>query len=64
MSGGGFHTRWNHPEADRIYPTPEWAAGQIRTGGHVYRRRIIVIEEWTEIKKRDLGREFRDWRGE
>ena len=40
MSGGGFHVRSRSPEVERIYPAEEWAAAEIRNGGHVYRRKV------------------------
>jgi hypothetical protein len=50
MSGGGFHIRSDSPEVERIYPAAEWAAGEMRNGGHVYRRRVVVVEEWVELR--------------
>jgi hypothetical protein len=49
MSGGGFHVRNTDPEIEQIYPVAQWIANEIRTRGRVYRRRVIVVEEWTEI---------------
>ena len=49
MSGGGFRLRRDNPEVERIYPTVEWAAAEIRLGGHVYRRRVVVVEDWVEL---------------
>jgi hypothetical protein len=49
MSGGGYHIRSIAPQVGRIFPTAEWIVGQIRTGGHVYRRRVIVVEDWEEV---------------
>jgi hypothetical protein len=51
MSGGGFHVRNNDDYIERIYPLKEWEANQIRSGAHVYRRRIKVIEDWQEVGK-------------
>ena len=49
MSGGGYHV-WNtEPYIERIYPLAlRIKAGQ-RFGGKVYTRKIIVLEEWTEV---------------
>lgn len=55
MSGGGYHIRWDDPEIERIYPTPKWAAHTIRTGGHVFRRRVIVVEDWEEMSAEDAA---------
>jgi hypothetical protein len=49
MSDGGFQVRSASPEVEKIYPTADWVAGQMRTGGHVYRRRVIVVGDWEEI---------------
>lgn len=51
MSGGGFEIRSADPAVERIYPTAEWIEHIRNRGGHVYQRRVIVIEDWTEIKK-------------
>lgn len=49
MSGGGFHVRNDEPEIEEIYPLAKWIPAQQRFGGKVYRRRIIVVEDWTEV---------------
>ena len=55
MSGGGFQVRWNDPEIEDIYPTPRWIENTIRTGGHVRRRRVIVVDDWTEVQAAPPG---------
>ena len=49
MSGGGMHVRCDEPEVERIYPLAEWIPHQQRFGGKVYRRQIIVVEDWAEV---------------
>ena len=49
MSGGGFQIRSDSPAVERIYPVAEWVNGEIRTGGHVFRRRVVVVEDWEEL---------------
>ena len=49
MSSGGFLTFNTSPEVEKIYPTDQKIANEIRTGGHVYRRRIAVVEDWEEV---------------
>lgn len=49
MSGGGMHVRNDDPEVERIYPVAEWIPHQQRHGGKVYRRRVIVVEDWEEV---------------
>jgi hypothetical protein len=48
MSGGGFHVRSESPAVERIYPAQDWMKAEVRSGGHVYRRRIVVAEDWEE----------------
>jgi hypothetical protein len=50
MSGGGFQIRNGHPDIERIYPLRDWIRAEIRSGGKIYRRTIVVIEDWTEVK--------------
>lgn len=49
MSGGGMHVRNDDPQVDRIYPLPLWVEHHQRFGGKVYRRTVIVIEDWREV---------------
>lgn len=50
MTDGGMHVRNPHPEIERIYPLQKWIEGQITVNrGHVYRRRVIILEDWTEV---------------
>lgn len=49
MSGGGFHIRSDDPEVEKIYPLAQWLPRQRRFGGHVYRRRVVVVEDWVEV---------------
>ncbi len=49
MSGGGMHIRCNDPLVERIYPLAEWLPAARRFGGHVYRRRIVILEDWEEV---------------
>lgn len=48
-SGGGYLTRNAAPEIERIYPVAEWVRDELGSGGHVFRRRIVVVEDWEEI---------------
>ena len=50
MSGGGMCVRNPHPDIDRIFPLAEWIDHHTRHGGKVYRRTVVVIEDWTEVK--------------
>jgi len=49
MSGGGYHV-WNtEPYIEEIYPLAQKIKAGQRFGGKVYRRRVIVVEDWTEV---------------
>ena len=48
MSDGG-HQIWNTaPYIEKIYPLAERIKAEVQNG-KVYRRRIVVVEEWAEI---------------
>ena len=49
MSGGGMQVRWKG--AERVYPLKDWIPAQQRFGGRVYQRKIIVVEDWTEVEE-------------
>lgn len=49
MSDGSMQVRNSDPELERIYPFERWVENQQRSGGTVYRRRIVVVEDWTEV---------------
>jgi len=44
-----MHVRNDDPEVERIYPLAEWLPAARRFGGHVYRRRIVILEDWEEV---------------
>ena len=49
MSGGGYHV-WNtEPYIEKIYPLEQRIKNGQQHGGHVYKRRVIVVEDWTEL---------------
>jgi hypothetical protein len=49
LTSGGYQT-WNtEPYIERIYPLAEKIEAVTRLRGKVYRRRIIVVEDWTEV---------------
>jgi hypothetical protein len=49
MSGGSMQVYNDHPDIERIYPVAKQVQHDQRTGGKVYRRRIIVVDDWEEI---------------
>lgn len=52
MSGGGYHTRADFPELERIAPLAQWIEHRyVIDETKVYRRRIIVVDDWTEVDR-------------
>lgn len=49
MSGGGVNVWPDDPELLDIYPLAKRIEHGKRHGGHVLRRRIIVIDDWEEL---------------
>jgi hypothetical protein len=48
FKGGGYQT-WNtEPYIEKIYPLADRIEDELQNG-KVYRRRIIVVEDWTEV---------------
>ena len=55
MSGGGYHV-WNtEPYVLRYCPLEQMIEMRQQDGGKVYRRRVIVVEDWTEISSAPRG---------
>ena len=48
-SGGGYLTRNPAPEIERIFPLADWIRAGQDNGGKVWRRRIIVVDDWEEV---------------
>lgn len=48
MAGGEFRTLTTTPRLEEIYPLAERIVDARRDHGKVYRRRVIVVEDWTE----------------
>jgi hypothetical protein len=51
MSSGAMTVRYDHPDIDRIFPLAEWIRTEQRFGGRVWRRRIIVVDDWEEVPR-------------
>lgn len=49
MSGGGVNVWPDDPELLDIYPLAKRIEHGKRHGGHVMRRRVIVIDDWEEL---------------
>lgn len=50
MPGGGMHIRAEGLE--RVYPLDQWIVDVQRQGAKVHRRRVLVVEDWTEVEQR------------
>lgn len=50
MPGGDMQVR-NHHEIEALYPLADWVSEHQRFGGKVYRRTVIVVEDWTEVER-------------
>jgi hypothetical protein len=48
-SSGGYLTMNGHPAIEAVYPMADRIRDGMRFGGHVYRRRIVTVEDWEEI---------------
>lgn len=53
MSGGSMHLRNDHPDIERIYPLTQRIPDHQRHGGRVFRRAVIVVEDWAEVSKEE-----------
>lgn len=51
MSGGSMQIRPTYPEVERVYPLAQWIPDHQRDGGKVYKRRVIVVDDWTEVPR-------------
>ena len=48
MGSGEMRVRYSDPRIERIYPLALWIEHQ-QSERKVYRRRVVVIEDWTEV---------------
>jgi hypothetical protein len=51
MAGGGMHVRKPHPVLDEMYPLADWIKQEQGNGARVYRRRVLVVEDWQEVSR-------------
>lgn len=49
LSGGSMEVRTNDPDVEKIYPVERWIENTKRHGRKVYRRVIIVVDDWKEV---------------
>lgn len=40
-----------YPEIEHVYPLAEWITDQQRHGGRIFKRRVIVVDDWTEVPR-------------
>lgn len=48
-SGGSWLVRSNDPELEKVYPTEQYVEHAKGNGMSVFRRRIIVVEDWMPV---------------
>jgi len=48
-AGGSMLIRNNAPDVERVYPLKTWVEHATRAGGRVFRRVVIVLEDWQEV---------------
>lgn len=53
MGGGGYRTWDTSPELEEIYPLAKHMEHMRRNGVKMYRRRIIVVDDWAEVAEPD-----------
>lgn len=49
MSGGGMHVRVSDPRVERVYPLALWIKHAHGNATQVYRRRVVVVEDWEVV---------------
>jgi hypothetical protein len=49
LAGGSMQVFPDDPEIEDVYPLARRIRAKQRFGGQVYRRRIIVVEDWDEV---------------
>jgi hypothetical protein len=50
MTSGEMRVRCADPAVQRVYPLAQWIKDQ-QQERKVYRRRVIVVEDWVEVPK-------------
>jgi hypothetical protein len=53
MAGGGMHLRNQDPRAGKVYPLQQWLRTQLRYEGRVFRRTVVVVDDWREVPDGD-----------
>lgn len=56
MPSGAMQVRNSEPLTEKVYPLADWIAHGQENGGKVYRRRIIVVDDWEEVPAADSPR--------
>lgn len=51
MTSGAMQVRADFPDLERIFPLAEWIRSEQRGGGKVYRRVVVVVEDWEEVER-------------
>ena len=50
-TSGAMLVRNSAPEVERVYPLEQWIPDQQQHGGRIFKRRVIVVEGWTEVPR-------------
>lgn len=50
-TSGAMLVRNSASEVERVYPLEQWIPDQQAHGGRIFKRRVIVVEGWTEIPR-------------
>ncbi|EOD66885.1 hypothetical protein [Amycolatopsis vancoresmycina] len=50
-TSGAMLVRNPAPEVERVYPLTQWIQDQQRHGGRIFKRRVIVVDDWTEVPR-------------
>lgn len=50
MRDGSMQVRADSPGHEHVYPLADWIEHNQRFGGRVYRRVVVVVEDWEEVE--------------
>lgn len=53
MPSGAMQVRADFPGLEQISPLASWIGAQRRFGSKVYRRVVMVVEDWEEVEGTD-----------
>jgi len=50
-TSGAMLVRNSALEVERVYPLEQWVPDQQQHGGRIFKRRVIVVDDWTEVPR-------------